>query len=447
MADTKDFVFPVAGKKIPGYTVSNSSDGSSSWFAGKPSDALYGAQATFRSYKLPDGKWTWREAAPGAINSFAQTNKVTPKQINAVLYDKNSTVPSALNEQRLAQLGKENATKLGVPGATNVAPAAGGDTGGGAAGSGEANKETETQDTFLKQVVGLDSDRKDYGDYAYPSAIRKTKQDCIKFEMCKYTPKKYNNQATSKTGNGSMEVFTGSLTSKEIKGTVILPIQSPISDSNTVSWGEDRLNAFEAGFAGMALQLISGDGGMSVNKGVDIAKGSVGEIKSLVGVNLAERAAKGQSGNLFTRLTGAIINPNMELLFNGPELRTFSFSFVMSARDDKEAKEIRSIIRFFKQGMAVKRAQSNLFLLTPNVFEISYLYRQNTADQKHPWMNRIKTCALQNCAINYTPSGNYATYEDGSMTSYEMTLSFGELTPIYNDDYDDKDSASLPLGY
>jgi hypothetical protein len=61
-------------------------------------------------------------------------------------------------------------------------------------------------------------------------------------------------------------------------------------------------------------------------------------------------------------------------------------------------------------------------------------------------MNRIKTCALQNCTINYTPSGNYATYQDGSMTSYEMTLSFGELTPIYNDDYE-KDSAALPLGY
>ena len=38
---------------------------------------------------------------------------------------------------------------------------------------------------------------------------------------------------------------------------------------------------------------------------------------------------------------------------------------------------------------------------------------------------------------NYTPEGNYATFEDGVMTSYDVTLSFSELEPVFNNDYGD----------
>jgi hypothetical protein len=441
MADTKDFVFPVAGKKIPGYTISNSSDGSSSWFAGKPSDALYGAQATFRSYKLPDGKWTWREAAPGAINSLAQTNKVTAKQINDVLYDKNSTVPSALNEQRVSQLGKEAATKLGVPGTNNVA-------------SGSKKPDTPTPQAASEEAINstiaqvqIGDYRKNYGNLIYPLNMQKT-QDCIKFIMYRYVPKKFNPNSALSSGDSSSDLFTDSKEEKVPLGSVILPIQSPISDTNAVSWGQDNMNAVEANVAGLALNLITGGSyGKSPEKIGETVTNSVSELKALVGITLAGKAATGTSGSLFTRLTGGIINPNMELLFNGPELRGFSFNFTMSAREPDEAKQIKSIIRFFKQGMSVKRAKSSLFLITPNVFEISYLYRGNNSEIIHPWMNRIKTCALQNCSINYTPAGNYATYQDGSMTSYEMTLSFGELTPIYDDDYKFEGNINAPIAH
>ena len=53
------------------------------------------------------------------------------------------------------------------------------------------------------------------------------------------------------------------------------------------------------------------------------------------------------------------------------------------------------------------------------------------------FLNKIKECALTNCGIDYTPDGNYATFEDGVMTAYNMTLAFNELDPIYSDDYED----------
>ena len=156
-------------------------------------------------------------------------------------------------------------------------------------------------------------------------------------------------------------------------------------------------------------------------------------VKQQIVSSLAAAAVGADSKSLFTRTTGAIVNPNLELLFNGPQLRTFSFNFVMSARENREAQQIRKIIRFFKQGMTVKRAKSSLYLKSPNTFAISYIYARD--GKPHPWMNRIKECALTACTVDYTPLGNFSTYEDGAMVQYNLGLTFSELEPLYDDDY------------
>ena len=82
--------------------------------------------------------------------------------------------------------------------------------------------------------------------------------------------------------------------------------------------------------------------------------------------------------------------------------------------------------------MAPKRMSGNLFLKTPNVFKLKYIFKNG---RQHPYLNKIKVCALQSFDVQYTPDGSYMTYDDGSMTSYDVKLSFGELNPIYQEDY------------
>ena len=141
-------------------------------------------------------------------------------------------------------------------------------------------------------------------------------------------------------------------------------------------------------------------------------------------------------------MAGLAINSNLELLFNGPQLRDFSFSFKMTPRSKKEAQMVRSIIRTFKQAMSVKRSQSVLLLKAPHTFRISYL----TSTKDHPYLNRFKECALTNCSVNYTPDGQYMSYDDSSpdgrsMTAYELSLNFSELEPIFDDDYENMEGA------
>ena len=280
--------------------------------------------------------------------------------------------------------------------------------------------------------------RTSYGDFntlRYP-VNRSTEQDYIKFSMFRYSPRSVNTNQLGQSGS----IFGPRSSSRATLGSVSLPIQPSISDTNAVAWGEDRMNAIDAVAQAASLQLISGEDAEKVLGGVaEGAQQNAGGLKALIGCNLAQAAASSQ-GNLLTRTTGGIINPNLELLFQGPSLRSFTFNFTLSARSGSEAAIIRKIIRFFKQGMSVKRASTALFLMSPNTFGISYIYGPGG---DHPWINKIKECALQNFTVNYTPAGNYATYEGGAMTQYDLSMSFSELDPIYDDDYPNDNDATI----
>lgn len=266
----------------------------------------------------------------------------------------------------------------------------------------------------------------------YPLDLKLEEQDCIKFTMLEYAPRQINLQGIS-VGNPLNERSTeDSKDSKRRGSTVVLPIQPSITDSNTVQWGSNEMNAAEMIAASAAFGAIKGGGDAmaeSFTAAAELLQNANSDLKNTIAAGFADKAA-GTKG-LLTRITGGIVNPNMELLFEGPQLRSFTFNFTLSAREAKESQHIRNIIRFFKQGMSVKRASTGLFLKSPHTFEIKYMHK----DKEHGWINKIKECALTSCNVNYTPAGNYATYYDGSMTSYELTLGFSELEPIYDDDY------------
>jgi len=280
--------------------------------------------------------------------------------------------------------------------------------------------------------------RQSYGNFKYPIDANFSMQDCIKFSMYRYKPKKV--ELTSDLGS-----FSGSNKGSAM-GTATLPIQPGISDSNVVSWGENSMDAISAAGSAAALATIKGGAegaGESAETAAKGVKDYKGDIQKAIAASFAG-AATGQNQGFLTRATGAILNNNLELLFQGPSLRSFTFTFSLSAREQKEAEEIRKIIRFFKQGMSVKRSESSLFLQTPNIFDVQYLHKGQT----HPYINQIKTCALQSFVVNYTPAGNYATYDDGAMTQYDLTLTFGEIEPLFDDDYTKLDGdADTTIGY
>ena len=251
--------------------------------------------------------------------------------------------------------------------------------------------------------------------------------------------------------------------SQRVKEYIILPMQPNISSSNAVDWGSDSMNI---------AKLV---GGQMLNNYFNntAEKGAVDAFKQLLisaiqqGGNLADMAVSNKSsiaallagslvnGNILQRSTGTVINPNMEMLFNGPRLRTFNFQFDFTPRFKKEAEEIRSIIATLKYRMSPRRTEGNAFLRSPHIFLLDYIYNGGGSADKftnqlrsdeglkkftmntHPYLNKIKPCALVDMNVNYTPDGSYMTYKDGgSMTRYSINMSFAEIEPIYANDYE-----------
>lgn len=277
----------------------------------------------------------------------------------------------------------------------------------------------------------------------YPRNLADTKQDVIKFRMVKYSPKQLDKNNADK----DLSPFSDrrKIDDKNTIGVVVLPIPAGIGDVNSVNWGSDETTAFGSQLYNIANQFITGGG----DSGVEAAGGAVEgvqnnstDVKTALSTKFAE-AASGTT-NMLSRTQGAVYNPNMELLFNGPSLRPFSFTFKLSARSKDEAKDIRSIIRFFKQGMSPIRTESQLFLKAPHTFQLEYLH----IGKSHSFLNRFKECALQSFSVDYTPEGQYATFSDGAMVSYQITMQFQELEPIFNDDYSTIDqNKDTDIGY
>ena len=144
------------------------------------------------------------------------------------------------------------------------------------------------------------------------------------------------------------------------------------------------------------------------------------------------------------RTTGQVMNPNMELLFNGPSLRSFGFTFKLAPRTSQEAENIVKIIRLFKQKMAPVKSSGNLFLKSPDTWRIKYI---NGSGGNHEFLNKFKECAMMSASVNYTPDGRYATYSDGSMVSYNLTLNFQEIEPVFNTDYFKNEQPIPGIGY
>ena len=133
------------------------------------------------------------------------------------------------------------------------------------------------------------------------------------------------------------------------------------------------------------------------------------------------------------RAQGAMINPNEELLFNGPTMRNRSYGWRLTPRNREESRAVMNIIRFFKQGMAAQvSSNGGLFLKTPNVFHVQFFAGNG---KEHPFIGKLKKAALVSMTVNYVPDGTYMTLPDNSMTAYDLGLNFGELEAIFEDDY------------
>ena len=295
----------------------------------------------------------------------------------------------------------------------------------------------------------------------YPTDMQIGRQDHLVIQQFRYRPPN-----AESIFSGAAKIWTNGLgrgidRTEIVLGSVYLPMPNQVVDSNTCAWDGGAMNNLAAGAMADVGENIGKYGGAAL-AGAALGKSQAfvnavlqaslygskafddnPSLRALVGTDIMSKILNmtGQGVDpetILARGAGIVPNSNLEFLFKGPALRSFNnFSWRMTARSVEEAKAIRNLIRFFKQGMAPKKFTSksgnpSYMLGTPNVFKLEYKTAGNKTNEA---VNQFKTCALTQFNTNYTPDSFWAAYDQGQPLSVAISMAFTELEPIYDTDY------------
>ena len=250
--------------------------------------------------------------------------------------------------------------------------------------------------------------------------------------------------------NPSFALQTGTQSNrkkKKIKSIINLPIPRNVTDSQGVQYGESSLNPLEATGLSAVAGGVDPAGSIQALKNAfsKLASGAGevladSEVQGAIGAAVAGTAIGALGGNisadqLISRATGQILNPNLELLFNGVGIRTFPFSFQFFPRNRSEGQVVMDIIRTLKMEMAPTRTVESdakgIFIKSPSIFHLKY----KKGNSAHPFLNRFKPAVLSDMKVNYTAAGSHSTFYDGTPTHIQVDMQFKELNPIFREDY------------
>ena len=234
----------------------------------------------------------------------------------------------------------------------------------------------------------------------------------------------------------------------------VLPTTTRITDSIAIylppnvtdTTGASYSNEAEMGIVGMAA--ASGGDFVNALRRKDYAGAVKGlgagavDLLSATALNLGARAL-GEIGelamdvdaedlkSLANKAFGRATNPYMEVLFNKAEMRTFDYNFTFTPRSEDETLDVQKIIKMFRFHMMPElRGSNSRFLTLPSTFDIHYMYQMTPSlATENQFYNKIATCVLTSCDVNYTPNG-VKSFASGAPTQITMNLSFMETEQL-----------------
>ena len=222
------------------------------------------------------------------------------------------------------------------------------------------------------------------------------------------------------SGVVALNAPSASRSQKRLKTAIALHIPNNLAINYGVEWSEEDTAALAmAGAVGSEVMKAL----QSVGKDSDVTGTGAAILTSLA-------LSKGPQGASNSVATGMAANPKKEQVFKGVHFRTFSFEYKFFPRNSNEAQNVLNIIKEFKLHMHPEFKDSNNFVyIYPSEFDIFYYSNGKENDKIH----RHTSCVLTDLAINYAPNSMFNTFDDGTPTQIDITLSFRELALLTKD--------------
>ncbi len=258
-----------------------------------------------------------------------------------------------------------------------------------------------------------------------------------------FTPLKYRTNASQRRDGAGAAAPTESGAQSVI---LYMPNSTP-GMGNGNNWGKAEFagpmgEAKKIGASVLGSTLAGAIGGSGIS---DITQGFANKAKSGLGdINFAGAAAQAVAGKLSQFVgaspnqmlalgSGKVFNPNVELLYSAPEMRSFSMAFDMIPKNETEARRINEIIMNFKKWSAPLDLENGMFEI-PHVWQVTYM----TGKGENKNMNRFKKAACTNVQVQANSSTPMHVAHDGGVPIItSLSLNFMEVDIITRKDHTD----------
>ena len=227
------------------------------------------------------------------------------------------------------------------------------------------------------------------------------------------------------------------------------------------------------GFIGNAIQDFGGNEKQLLDKIKASPKSAYAQDaigRAAEALNTKVLGGKAGLGSLVQQGLGSFTNPQLQLLYKGVALRTFTLEFILTPKSASEAKTVKDICDSFAfyslPGLSgAAEGNSGQYLTPPQIFQIKFkflggngglidsvtnvfksalsniglgfLTTQNPTDTitkgADAKIMTINDCVLENVMIDYAPNG-WAAYNDGYPIQTRLTLSFKETKIVTKED-------------
>ena len=209
---------------------------------------------------------------------------------------------------------------------------------------------------------------------------------------------------------------------------ISLYVPQSVIAAYTANWDEVDLGPVAGRMAtgsGAIADIMAGETAELVGRGAVAAAANIPAAAGIGDVDL---------GNVFEATSKKVGNPYKEQLFKSMGFRQFSFQYVFSPKNKKEALSVQEIVQKFKEHMHPEVSDDGMFLIYPSEFQIEFHHSTDSLSNSviNPNLPVISSCALKNVKVTYGPDGMLNTFRGsgGVPTETTMELQFVELETL-----------------
>lgn len=238
-------------------------------------------------------------------------------------------------------------------------------------------------------------------------------------------------------GGGGSAGLTTSIPYKRISEAISLYIPDSMNFSSSYDWQDASIT--EAGGKALKYGQLAGGGYTAATSG-DLGGKNMEALQHIGGGALADLmfgagGAGNGLGDIGLGIAGLAVNPQIFVLFRGVDMRTFQFDFIFTPKSEREAFNVRQIIKAFRFHAAPEvDPYTGRYFIAPSIFNIEYMYAPppkggasgvTNIGKKNQNIFQMMTLVLQKLSVDYAPFG-WSTYNDGMPIQTHLSMVFKE---------------------